>query len=281
MSAATTLISAHLPHTAHPTPLREQAFTLHCQGLRSPAISEALGVPQRTIRAWITAALDDLKDDHHISRREQLLLAVERQHALTVAAWQQFETETAARGTLLDATLAACRQSTAATPGGDASTASTAAAAVAPSAPPTLPRLPASTPAPRYLSLILQAHKETNRLLGLYTLAKLDLLTAETAPIPCAASDIESPAESATAPAEVAAGRQPANPCPPLASASNVSSPRIPAESATASTTRPPVSPLSSRERLPPKRSLLEREGGTGGRGEVPHLPKKARPWMM
>ena len=77
----------HLPHTAHPLPLREQAFTLHCQGLRSPAISQELGVPERTIRAWIASVLEALKDDLQLNCREQLLLAVERQHQLTATCW--------------------------------------------------------------------------------------------------------------------------------------------------------------------------------------------------
>src|SRR5579872_1814390 len=94
---------SHLPHTAHPIPLREHAFTLHCQGLRSPAIAAELGVSERTIRAWIAAALADLKDDLQLNRREQLLLAVARQHQLTAVAWQQFEAEAAARNAILDA----------------------------------------------------------------------------------------------------------------------------------------------------------------------------------
>ena len=214
MSAATTF--AHLSYTPHPLPLREQAFTLHCQGLRSPAISEELDVPERTIRAWIAAALKDLADDHRISRHEQLLLAVERQHALTVAAWQEFECEVAARHALLDAALHP-------TPAAFATPSDSAAAghddSAAPVTPPAVPRLPATTPAPRYLSLILQAQKETNRLLGLYQLARLEVLHPDPAPAlpdtPLTEEDADptlaahgeeldvrshSPAESATAP---------------------------------------------------------------------------------
>ena len=111
-TAAATPPISHTSRSAHPLPLREQAFTLHCHGLRSPAIAAELGVPERTIRAWIAAALDDLKDDLQINRRQQLLLAVERQNAITAAAWQQFEAETAARSALLDALLDACQHST-------------------------------------------------------------------------------------------------------------------------------------------------------------------------
>src|SRR5579872_2512892 len=183
---------SHLPHTAHPIPLREQAFTLHCQGLRSPAIAVELGVSERTIRSWIASSLADLKDDLQLSRKEQLLLAVERQHQLTAAAWQEFERESAARNTLLDASLASL-----ATLGATDASGNFARP----------PHLPASTPAPRYLSLILQANKEANRLLGLHTLARLQVLTPETTPTPlhssgpshaAAGPDHESPAESAT-----------------------------------------------------------------------------------
>src|SRR5579859_6162301 len=79
-------MSAASARSAAAIPLREQAFTLHCQGLRSPAIAAELGVSARTIRAWIAAALADLKDEHQHTRREQLLLAVERQHQLTATA---------------------------------------------------------------------------------------------------------------------------------------------------------------------------------------------------
>src|SRR5579872_3239039 len=76
---------------SHPIPLREQAFALHCQGLRSPAISEQLGIPQRTIRAWIAADLKTLAEEQRATRREQRALAVERQHTLTATAWSEFE----------------------------------------------------------------------------------------------------------------------------------------------------------------------------------------------
>src|SRR5579872_4197901 len=183
---------SHLPHTAHPIPLREHAFTLHCQGLRSPAIAAELGVSERTIRAWIAAALADLKDDLQLNRREQLLLAVERQHQLTAVAWQQFETEAAARHALLDATLQSLLAAAEASNPANAS--STRSITI---------HLPASTPAPRYLSLILQANKEANRLLGLHTLARLQLLTSDLPDSPAVEpfpiSDPDIPAESATA----------------------------------------------------------------------------------
>src|SRR5579859_5152873 len=258
---------AHLPHTAHPIPLREQAFTLHCQGLRSPAIAAELGVSERTIRAWIAAALADLKDEHQHTRREQLLLAVACQHEITATAWQQFERETATRAALLDVCLAAylptrpdlrpdahhdSTQSPSAPSGEHAASSATTARTSTALRP---PHLPASTPAPRYLSLILQANKETNRLLGLYTRAALDLLTPETAP------ESEIPAETATAsapeseiPAETAATSVTDTPLPPPRRSMVTS--RIPAETATASASLP---------------SPARRRAG----GAVPH------PWMM
>src|SRR5579859_5096730 len=207
MSAATAatshLLSAspHAPSSAssvgkpHPMPLHERAFTLHCEGLRSPAIAAELGVPERTIRAWIAADLKALAVERRATRSEQLLIAVERQHSLTVAAWQQFDIEAAARHALLDAAL-------------DPSHSSDPSARAH-------PHFPASTLAPRYLNLILQANKEINRLLGLYQLAKLEMLTPELSPaaIPaesatagthiatCRDATHESPAESATPPA--------------------------------------------------------------------------------
>src|SRR5579859_6488325 len=284
MSTATTtspnINITHLPHTphiAHPIPLREQAFTLHCQGLRSPAIAAELGVSERTIRAWIAAALADLKDEHQHTRREQLLLAVERQHEITATAWQQFERETATRAALLDVCLAAylptrpdlrpdahhdSTQSPAA-PSGEQAASSATTARISTALRP--PHLPASTPAPRHPSLLLQANKETNRLLGLYSRATLDLLTPETAPeseIPAetataSASDSQIPAESATEseiPAETAATSVTDTPLPPPRRSMVTS--RIPAETATASASLP---------------SPARRRAG----GAVPH------PWMM
>ncbi|HLZ23512.1 MAG TPA: hypothetical protein VKQ30_15470 [Ktedonobacterales bacterium] len=248
MSAATAatshLLSAssHAPSSAssvgkpHPMPLHERAFTLHCEGLRSPAIAAELGVPERTIRAWIAADLKALAVERRATRSEQLLIAVERQHSLTVAAWQQFDIEAAARHALLDAAL-------------DPSHSSDPSARAH-------PHFPASTLAPRYLNLILQANKEINRLLGLYQLAKLEMLTPEMSPaaIPaesatagthiatCRDATHESPAESATPPAASSrradVGTPPAAPvadqvgAPPAAPAGG--DVPLPAESATA-----------------------------------------------
>ena len=290
---------AHLPHTAHPIPLREQAFTLHCQGLRSPAIAAELGVSARTIRAWIAAALADLKDEHQHTRREQLLLAVERQHQLTATAWQQFERETATRAALLDVCLAAYlpthpdlrpdahhdgSQSPAALSGEQAASAATTARISTALRP---PHLPASTPAPRYLSLILQANKETNRLLGLYSRATLDLLTPETVPeseIPAetataSASDSQIPAESATEseiPAETAtasaspllAGEGPGVRFPAKSAATSVTDTSLPPPRRSMVTSRIPAETATASASLP---SPARRRAG----GAVPH------PWMM
>lgn len=98
MSIAKT--SAVQPHSSapamssdpgEPSPLRERAFTLYCQGLRSPAIAATLGVPERTIRSWITATLDTLAGDAQDERRRQLLVAIEQQRTLAAAAWQGYE----------------------------------------------------------------------------------------------------------------------------------------------------------------------------------------------
>ena len=43
--------------------LQEQAFSLTCSGLRSPAIAAQLGVPERTIRRWINTTLLTLAQD--------------------------------------------------------------------------------------------------------------------------------------------------------------------------------------------------------------------------
>ena len=263
-ATATSSNITHLPHTAHPIPLREQAFALHCQGLRSPAIAAELGVSERTIRSWIASSLDDLKDDLQLNRREQLLLAVERQHQLTAIAWQQFEAEAAARNTLLDVAMEALRA--AADSHSDSPTESASH--------PINVRLtlPASTPAPRYLSLILQANKEANRLLGLHTLARLQLLTPETtsAPTPFTNSDI--PAESATD-----------SPLSPQGAARGVvgasggrqgsSEDHIPAKTATALTDRDSESPAKTATAIM----------GVSARPQsaTPHSPIKPQPWMM
>ncbi|HLZ21836.1 MAG TPA: sigma-70 region 4 domain-containing protein [Ktedonobacterales bacterium] len=287
MSTATTtspnINITHLPHTphiAHPIPLREQAFTLHCHGLRSPAIAAELGVSERTIRAWIAAALADLKDDLQLNRKQQILLAVERQNQLTATAWQQFDHEAAARDALLDATLNTLLDAGAQT-------------SDAPAHPITV-HLPASTPAPRYLSLILQANKEANRLLGLHTLARLQLLSPDTAP-----ADSPNAAESATA-AEpgLAAGLQLANPhhatpSPSLEAATETDIPAesatdIPAESATAASSSLLVGegfpPVAGNGEVPvaPGSSLLVGER-LGVRSQPAHRTSTRRlhPWMM
>jgi hypothetical protein len=94
-----------------PADLRDQAWTLHCQGLRSPAIAKQLHVPERTVRDWLqrlkerlaeeaqeteeaaeTAASgtgndDKAADSARANHTAQRALAVERHLAVAVAAW--------------------------------------------------------------------------------------------------------------------------------------------------------------------------------------------------
>ena len=302
MSTATAASNlTHLPHTVHPLSLREQAFTLHCQGLRSPAIAQELGVSERTIRAWIAAALDDLKDDLQLSRKEQLLLAVERQHQLTAAAWQKFEREAAARDALLDAALESLHAATS-----DATPDSAAR--------PITIHLPASSLAPRYLSLILQAQKEANRLLGLYTLARLQMLTPETSETSetsetppttfhpsspshdTAGLDDESPAESAALTADCATPAESATATAPRPSVSSVSSVSsvvnspLPAETATASVAPSPAfTPFTERApalrgrdpRIPARTATSPARVAAGAQPASRHTTRAPHPWMM
>src|SRR5947209_10728105 len=65
------------PAAARRRSLQDRAWDLACQGLRAPAIADAVGVPERTVRSWLAAirreVAADLREDH----AEQLLLAVE------------------------------------------------------------------------------------------------------------------------------------------------------------------------------------------------------------
>ena len=69
---------------------REEAFTLYCQGYRSPAIASLLGVPQRTVRSWIAATLQQTADEARTRRDHQLRLAIESQRAIVQAAWHAY-----------------------------------------------------------------------------------------------------------------------------------------------------------------------------------------------
>jgi hypothetical protein len=87
--------NAHTPHAPHldRIPLRDQAFALHCQGLRAPAISQQLGVPQRTIRAWIAAIQDEIRADSLHTYTAQLTTALEGLRQLLAAAWASYDTD--------------------------------------------------------------------------------------------------------------------------------------------------------------------------------------------
>ncbi|WIG59644.1 MAG: hypothetical protein OJF49_002391 [Ktedonobacterales bacterium] len=93
----------HIPHAPHPDriPLRDQAFALHCHGLRAPAISQQLGVPQRTIRAWIAAIQDEIRADSLHTYTNQLTTALEGLRQLLAAAWAGYETDAALHHSLI------------------------------------------------------------------------------------------------------------------------------------------------------------------------------------
>src|SRR5947209_15331535 len=71
--------------------IRERVFTLACQGVRSPTIARELGVPERTVRAWMQDLRAQATDDRKAARGADLALAIERQLAISAAAWQGHE----------------------------------------------------------------------------------------------------------------------------------------------------------------------------------------------
>src|SRR5690242_1277234 len=88
------------PHDA--APLRERAWSLFCHGHRSPAIAPSLGVPERTIRGWLTAIQSELAADTRDNHHEAVRLAVARQLAIAASAWASYERVAAYERRLLD-----------------------------------------------------------------------------------------------------------------------------------------------------------------------------------
>jgi len=77
--------------TPPPTTLPMRAFSLFCQGLRSPAIATTLGVPERTVRAWIAGVRQDIAADERTRLADEFVRALEHLHQLSAAAWDAFE----------------------------------------------------------------------------------------------------------------------------------------------------------------------------------------------
>jgi hypothetical protein len=122
-------------NSASALPPRERAWTLYCQGLRSPAISKQPGIPERTIRYWIDKALEEAAKTAGPEHERLRTLAVERFLSVAAAAWSAYESsQSDASGSPLPAGRGV---------GGEVSPA-------------------------RYLALALSAYREVARLQGLY-----------------------------------------------------------------------------------------------------------------
>lgn len=173
--------------------LRGRAWTLSCRGMRSPAIAEAIGVPERTVRNWLARDRAALEEDLPDLRREQALAAVESLRAALAAAWGAFEDERATEEEFAQATRRAFRVREL--------TPKDAASAPYP------PRRP--TNAARYLSLVLRAQADLVRLLGL----SHTLLDAPGPTVPLAPS-VPQP-DAARPPQHVACYQEQAAPVPP------------------------------------------------------------------
>lgn len=182
--------------------LKERAFALSCIGHRSPTIAAQLGVPERTIRHWISTTLltlaqdatapvpgaagdaqpggasnsgnatDDNDQPATPSRMERLrALAIERQLDIAVAARAAYDRLMAQHDHLLAQLTAVC----------DANIAACAAAADVSDPPPLppaatlmtrlLPQLAAS--ATRQLHLAQAAHREVARIQGVTAYAQI------------------------------------------------------------------------------------------------------------
>ncbi|HEX6797937.1 MAG TPA: helix-turn-helix domain-containing protein [Ktedonobacterales bacterium] len=72
---------------------QEQAFTLYCQGERTTAIADRLGVTPRTVRGWLTAARAQIAGDREHDHRERLVRAIESHRAIASAAWDAYQQE--------------------------------------------------------------------------------------------------------------------------------------------------------------------------------------------
>ena len=75
-----------IPHS-----LRDRAYAFHLEGMRSPTIAAQLGVPERTVRSWITTINRKLAEERAAEREERLIRAVESCYAVSAAAWQAYE----------------------------------------------------------------------------------------------------------------------------------------------------------------------------------------------
>ena len=56
-----------------------------------PRHRQELGIPERTARAWLQQIRTEMADDRKAARRTDLALAIERQLAISTAAWQGYE----------------------------------------------------------------------------------------------------------------------------------------------------------------------------------------------
>jgi Putative ATPase subunit of terminase (gpP-like) len=123
---------------------RDRAWTLHCQGLRSPAIAADLSASERTVRSWIQQTREELAAELPDLRQTHLLLAIDSLRQLLANAWEQFEAE---RDADFDARCEAHNATHTERPA----------------------LRPRRSNAPRYLALALalSIQKELNRLLGL------------------------------------------------------------------------------------------------------------------
>jgi hypothetical protein len=152
--------------------LPERAFTLYCDGLRSPAIAQHLGVPERTVRSWIAKIRDDLAAADTAHLREEFVRAVEHLHHISAAAWQAFEREQNQAPQPSSA-----RKDPAAAP--DAANASNA-----PDAPPTAPNNANPRHGPRYLRLALDAQRQISHLLNLNDFPRVQASNPNSDPTP-------------------------------------------------------------------------------------------------
>jgi hypothetical protein len=147
---------------------REEAFTLYCQGYRSPAIASLLGVPQRTVRSWIAATLQATAEESRARRDQQLRLAIESQRAIVKAAWHAFDRAARAERLTLEHLQNAVPFNLDDDLIPDPLSATPSPRRERGQGVRTLPHLP--TLGARYLQIVLHAQREIARLSGLYDL---------------------------------------------------------------------------------------------------------------
>jgi hypothetical protein len=149
--------------------VRDRAWTLYCQGQRSPAIAQQLHVPERTVRDWLQRIREQLaeeadeaaddSEDSGASHAAQLAIAVERHLAVAVAAWADHDRLAHAQQLILaQLESAASTPSASVSPGSSGSSVVDAAAALA--------RLSAA--GTRALAVALAAQRAVARLQGLH-----------------------------------------------------------------------------------------------------------------